>query len=74
MKRFFLSLLAILFPWLILLMNDNPGGALVALLMQATVIGWIPATMWAWRVVHGTTQEDKLKAQAKAKAKKKSKT
>jgi hypothetical protein len=51
--RFFLSGLAIAFPWVILLFNDNPGGAIMALILQATIIGWIPAAMWAWRVVHG---------------------
>ena len=52
LKRFFMNFLAIFFPWLILLMEDNPGGALVAAIMQATVIGWIPASIWAWQTVH----------------------
>lgn len=52
MKRMFMSLLAIFVPWIILLINDNPGGAFVALIMQATVIGWPFATIWAWRIVH----------------------
>ena len=47
-----MSILAILFPWLVLLIRDNPGGAIVALIMQATVIGWPFATIWAWRTVH----------------------
>ena len=51
MKRFFLSLIAIFFPWMILLINDNPGGALIALIMQATVIGWLPASIWALRII-----------------------
>jgi len=59
MKRFFLSLLAIFFPWVVLLLDDNPGGALVALVLQATLFGWIPASMWAWRIVHGTTKANK---------------
>lgn len=52
MKRIILSIIAILLPWLALLINDNPGGALVALIMQATVIGWPFAAIWAWRTVH----------------------
>ena len=52
-KQTFMSGLAIFFPWMVLLINDNPGGALVALILQATAIGWIPASMWAWRIVHG---------------------
>ncbi|KTD34639.1 hypothetical protein Lmor_1172 [Legionella moravica] len=52
MKRIIMSILAILFPWLVLLLHDNPGGAIVALIMQATVIGWPFAAIWAWRTVH----------------------
>lgn len=66
MKQFFMSLLAIFLPWVILLMDDNPGGALLALILQATLIGWIPVSMWAWKIVH---PESKTKAKAE-KAKK----
>lgn len=52
MKNFFMSLLAIFLPWLVFLIEDDPGGALLALILQATIIGWIPASMWAWRVLH----------------------
>ena len=51
MTRLFLKFIALMFPWLILLMHDNPGGALVALIMQVTLIGWLPATMWALQVL-----------------------
>lgn len=51
MKRFFMSFLAILLPWVVLLLEDNPGGALVALVLQATLIGWLPASLWAWRTI-----------------------
>ncbi len=51
-KRIFMSLLALSFPWIVLLIDDNPGGAFVALILQATVIGWIPASIWAWKIVH----------------------
>ena len=44
------GLLAIFFPWLSLLINDNPGGAFVALIMQVTIIGWPFASAWALRV------------------------
>ena len=49
MKRTFLLILAILFPWVVLLINDDPVGAFLAMAMQVTVVGWIPASMWAWR-------------------------
>ncbi len=65
MKLFFLSFLAIFFPWVILFLDDNPGGAMVALVMQATLLGWVPASMWAWRIVHGTTKGNAHKRKTK---------
>lgn len=53
-RRIFMSFLAVFVPWIALLIYDNPGGAFVALVLQATLIGWIPASIWAWRTVHGT--------------------
>lgn len=52
MKKLLLSILSIFFPWAILLLYDNPGGAIVALIMQATIIGWPFASAWAWRLSH----------------------
>ncbi len=43
-------MLVIGFPWVVLLMDDNPLGALGVILLQATLIGWIPASMWAHRI------------------------
>lgn len=51
MKRILMSFLAIFFPWLVLLIKDDPAGALIAIVMQVTVIGWIPASMWAFRSI-----------------------
>ena len=58
MKRIFMSILAIFLPWLVLLLYDNPGGAFVALVMQATIIGWPFAAMWAWKLLHKDQQPD----------------
>lgn len=66
MKRLFMFLLSIGFPWIILLMDDNPGGALVALIMQATIIGWIPAAIWARRIVKEKQNEEKIRKAKKA--------
>jgi len=52
LKRTFISFLAVFFPWSIMLIDDNLGGAIVAVLLQATAIGWIPASVWAWKVAH----------------------
>ena len=59
MKRFFNAILALFLPWVIMMMDDNPGGAILALILQATLIGWIPASMWAWRVCHKRSWKNK---------------
>ena len=51
MKGIFWGFLCLAFPWLVLLLHDNPGGAFVALALQASAIGWIPASIWAFRTV-----------------------
>jgi len=61
-RRFLLSLLALFFPWIIMLLYDNPGGALAALVMQATIIGWLPATIWAFKVVREAREQAKKKS------------
>lgn len=48
-KKMFMLFLTLFFPWIILLMNDNPGGAFIALALQFTLIGWPFAVVWAWR-------------------------
>jgi uncharacterized membrane protein YqaE (UPF0057 family) len=56
MKQIALKILALFFPWLVFLIEDDPVGALIALLMQASIIGWLPASIWAWRTVKSTKQ------------------
>ena len=46
------SILAIMLPWLVLLIKDEPLLAIIALILQSTIIGWIPGIIWAWRAVH----------------------
>ncbi len=50
-KRTSMFFLSIALPWLVLLINDDPVGAFIAIIMQVTVIGWIPASIWAWNSV-----------------------
>ena len=59
MKNTFMNLLAIFFPWVVFLIYDNPGAALIALIMQTTIIGWIPASVWAWQTVHPKKKKEK---------------
>ncbi|PJD94219.1 MAG: hypothetical protein CK426_00275 [Legionella sp.] len=60
--RIIMSILAIFLPWLVLLLHDNPGGAIVALIMQASMIGWPFASAWAFR----TIKENKKPANQKS--------
>ena len=52
LKRIFLVLLALFLPWLVMFIKDDPIGAILALVLQATIIGWIPATIWALRTLN----------------------
>ncbi|GGI87588.1 YqaE/Pmp3 family membrane protein [Legionella impletisoli] len=65
MKQILMSILAIFLPWVVMLINDNPGAAIITLVLQATLIGWIPASMWAWRVVHASTEGEKAEKKGK---------
>ena len=40
-------LIAIIFPWLSLMFQGKIGSGLVCLILQITLIGWIPAMIWA---------------------------
>lgn len=79
MKRMFMSFIAVFFPWIIQLTDDNPGGAVVSLIMQATIIGWIPASLWALRIVREralaerVARAEKVVNKAKKKAEEKNK-
>jgi hypothetical protein len=52
MKKFFLSLtrlgMATLTPWVAFLLLDSPVRALFALALQASLIGWLPASIWSY--------------------------
>lgn len=63
MKRIIIAFLAAFLPWVVMLINDNPGAAFVALVMQATLIGWPVATVWAWRTAY--PPQEKTKPQTK---------
>ena len=40
-------LIALIFPWLTFFTIGRPLAGLFCLLLQITIIGWIPATIWA---------------------------
>jgi hypothetical protein len=49
MKRFILSFLAIFFPGIIFVLEGRLEFSVFAFAMQASVIGWIPISVVAWR-------------------------
>ena len=40
-------LIALLLPWLAFFTIGRPVAGILCLLLQLTVIGWLPATIWA---------------------------
>ena len=68
MKRLFLAFFAFVFPFVVFLVLDLPGAALVALGLQSTIIGWPIAIIWAFKQVSKELEEDKLKKVAAAAA------
>jgi uncharacterized membrane protein YqaE (UPF0057 family) len=49
--------LAVLLPWLALLLNGHVFQAAFCLGLQLTVLGWIPAAIWAVAVVNNDRRE-----------------
>jgi uncharacterized membrane protein YqaE (UPF0057 family) len=49
--------LAILLPWLALMLRGRIFQGLLCLILQVTLIGWIPAAIWAALVVNNDNQE-----------------
>jgi len=40
-------LIALLLPWLTFFTIGRPASGAICLLLQITLIGWLPATIWA---------------------------
>ena len=40
-------LIALLLPWLTFFTIGRPIAGVICLILQVTVIGWLPATIWA---------------------------
>lgn len=40
-------IIAIIFPWLAFFTIGRPFAGIICLLLQITLIGWIPASIWA---------------------------
>ncbi len=40
-------IMAIFLPWLMFFSIDRMGAGVVCIILQLTLIGWLPATLWA---------------------------
>ncbi len=40
-------IIAFFFPWLVFFTIGRPFAGVVCLVLQMTVIGWLPSTLWA---------------------------
>jgi uncharacterized membrane protein YqaE (UPF0057 family) len=49
--------IAVLLPWLALMLNGHVFQAAFCLGLQLTLLGWIPAAIWAVVVVHRDRRE-----------------
>jgi len=54
-------LLAILLPPVAMFLKGRPIQALLCLLLMVTLIGWIPAAIWAVAVVNGANADARMK-------------
>ncbi len=40
-------LIALLLPWLVFFTIKRPVSGIICLILQITIVGWIPAAIWA---------------------------
>jgi len=52
-----MTAVAILLPWLALFLRGRIFQGILCLILQITLIGWIPAAIWALVVVNNDNQE-----------------
>ncbi|HLT79655.1 MAG TPA: YqaE/Pmp3 family membrane protein [Cyclobacteriaceae bacterium] len=45
-------LIAFFFPWLSLLLQGKILSGIACLILQLTIIGWLPAVIWAFASLH----------------------
>ena len=55
-------LLALLLPWVTFFTIGRPFAGVICLILQLTLIGWIPATIWAVYALSQYSTDKKIKA------------
>ncbi len=59
-------LLALLVPWLQFFTIGRPFAGLACLVLQITLIGWIPATIWSVYALSQYTTDQKIARMSRA--------
>jgi len=54
-------LIALIFPWLLFFTIGRPFAGIICLVLQITVLGWIPATIWAVYALSQYKTDQKIK-------------
>jgi len=54
-------LIALLLPWLTFFTIGRPIAGIVCLILQITLIGWLPATIWAVYALSQFKTDNKIK-------------
>lgn len=57
---------AILIPWLALMLRGRIFQGIICLVLQLTLFGWIPAAIWAVMVINNDNQERRHRELIKA--------
>ncbi len=53
-------IIAILLPWLLFFTIGRPIAGIICLILQITLIGWIPAALWAVYTLSQYTTDQKI--------------
>jgi hypothetical protein len=59
-------ILALLLPWAQFLTIGRPLAALICLILQITIIGWVPAAIWSVYALSQYKADRKIEAALKA--------
>ncbi|MFA7553404.1 MAG: YqaE/Pmp3 family membrane protein [Spongiibacteraceae bacterium] len=60
-------LLALLLPWLQFFTISRPFAGIICLLLQITVIGWVPAAIWSVYALSQHNTDQKISSALKSK-------
>jgi uncharacterized membrane protein YqaE (UPF0057 family) len=53
-------LIALILPWLSFFTIGRPGAGIICLILQLTVLGWVPAAIWAVYALSQYETEQKI--------------